>query len=164
MKIAFYRGDTSFFSKLITWWTGTVTLGDGRVVGPFTHAELIFSDGRWFSSSEGEGGTRFADLRLAKNDPRWLVVDLPLTAEQEREVYWRAQTINGLGYDVWGILKTGWRPAKECSDRWFCSEACAYCLQAAGLFPGTPAWRYTPVDLAAEIVAIFGKAEGGASA
>jgi len=161
MQIAFYRGDGGLFSRLIAWWTGTVKLDDGRVIGPFTHVELIFSSGRWFSSHEAEGGTRFCEkytAEQARRDPRWLVIDLPLSPAQEAQVLMRAYSIHDLGYDWWGIWKTAWRPSKQSHDRWFCSEACLYCLQAVGLFPGTPPWRATPVDLAALVIAVFGKA------
>lgn len=163
MQIAFYRGDRSLFSRVIIAWTGTIALDDGRLtVGPFVHVELIFSDGAWFSSDERDGGTRFksvpADWKV-ESDPNWLVVELPLTPEQELLVRRRAISINHLGYDFWGILKTGWRPAKESRDRWFCSEACLYCLHGAGLFTHTPPWRATPVDLAGFVVQAFGGAQ-----
>lgn len=158
MQIAFYRGDTSWFSRLIAWWTGTVALEDGQVVGPFVHCELIFSDGTWFSSDERHGGTRFEVFRCDPADPRWLFVDLPLSKDAEYIVRCRAIAINHLGYDYWGIWKTAWRPTKESPDRWFCSEACLHCLQGANIFHGTPPWRVTPVDLAALVLSVFGKA------
>lgn len=159
MQLAFYRGDGSTFGRVIQWWTGTITLDDGRVVGPYVHVELVFSDGTWFSSDEHDGGTRFKRVRLAANDTRWRFITLPLTPEQEAVVFARAKLIDKLGYDFWGIFKAWWRPAKESADRWFCSEACLYCLQGAGLFLGTPPWRATPVDLAALAVAVFGEAK-----
>jgi hypothetical protein len=131
VRIAFYKGKGRFFDKLIRLWTR----------GPYSHCELVFSDGQWFSASPREKVARFK--RIEPKPGHWDFVDLPMAAELEALIrQWCEGKAEGRKYDWLGIICTqimpfGWQD----KGRWFCSEVCLSALQWVGLFPGKkPHW------------------------
>lgn len=132
MKVAFFRAGTSFFSRLIQFWTR----------GSASHVELVFSDGMAFSSHEADGGTRFKQIDFSA--PGWELVDVPVSADDESRILAWCHNEEGCAYDWRGItfsflpVPIGWQH----SERWFCSEVCTAALQLAGYLSG-----YTPASL-----------------
>ena len=76
-----------------------------RTNGPAVHVELVFSDGISFSSSQWDGGVRFKQIDYI-DDPKWALVPLYLTPEQESRVRATAELLAAvkIGYDWKGIL------------------------------------------------------------
>jgi hypothetical protein len=114
MKIAFYvaaHGDK--WDKFIAWWTG----------GPYSHCELVFSDGMAYSSSPRDGGCRFKRIKWSPD--HWVFVDLPCDAHED-EIRAFCEKENGKPYDYVGVMglvihQLLWRYKKK----WYCSELCA---------------------------------------
>jgi hypothetical protein len=123
----------------VRWWTR----------GPYSHVELVFSNGLSASASARDGGVRFK--RIDFKPEHWDFVELKVDEEQGfDEEYARAffEEREGLGYDYFGLFGFIWRPGSGVSRRWFCSEAVA-----AALGYRDP-WRFCPNTLAAVIRAI----------
>lgn len=135
MRAAFYKatppGAKGFYNRLIRWWTRS----------PYSHVELIFSDGYAASSSYMDGGIRF----IAGNfDPaRWDFIDLPSELEPAARAWFTTNA--GRRYDLLGHLHFILGPVRDDRQGWFCSEAVA---EALGL---PESWRYDPAVLASTL-------------
>ena len=135
MKAAFYKstraGWSGLYNRLVRWWT----------CGPYSHVELIFSDGMAASSSFMDRGVRFKQIDF---DPaRWDVVELPASLEAAARVWFMRHA--GQPYDLLGNLHFVIAPVRNDHDAWFCSEAVA-----AALGMSEP-WRFDPNSLAAAL-------------
>lgn len=132
MRVAFRKRAPGFYSRAIKIWTG----------GPYSHCELVFPDGRCFSSDERDGGTRFKRIDLRGDE--WDIVDVPVNSfyidaldkfchdEDKCKYDWRGISFSFLPIPI------GWQHP----DKWFCSEIVAAALQIAGWLRG-----YTPASL-----------------
>ncbi len=116
IQVAFYKGRTRLFDRLVQWWTR----------GPYSHCEIVI-DGLCHSSSWLDGGVRVKSIDLASG--RWDLVDIEadLVVNEAAVRAWFAQHA-GQQYDLAGLLGfvLPWRT--EDRRRWFCSEACAEAL------------------------------------
>jgi len=137
---AFYKGTRpgiqGLYNRLVRWIDR----------GPYSHCELIFSDGLAASASWMDGGVRF---KVIDFDPEhWDFIDLPPDKEAAAREWFMGHL--GDGYDLLGNLRFlfGW--IRESADRWFCSEAFA-----ASLGMGDP-WRHGPVGLIVLLKYFFG--------
>jgi len=136
VALAFYKGRSRLFDRLVRWWTRS----------PYSHVELVLSvseDGmaECASSSFLDGGVRVRWMRL--DGSRWDVVELPgFDADAAR--VWFAEHL-GEGYDVLGLLGFVW-PVRHRRRRWFCSEAIVEALGAPD------SWRYSPALLASAVL------------
>lgn len=102
--------------------------------GPFSHCELLFSDGFSASASYMDHGVRFKEIEY---DPeRWVTIDLPQELENGARAWFISQI--GKDYDLMGNvhLIVGFFPQSE--DKKFCSEAL---MEALGF---EEAWRLGP--------------------
>lgn len=131
MKIAFYKGKTRLFNRLVSWY----------LRGNYSHCEAIINttaDGYSLcaSSSFMDGGVR---LKFIKLDPEhWDVVDVPGSSAAAYE--WTKER-DGDGYDLLGLLGFAWRRQSGDKTKWFCSESVAAML-------GLPEpWRFDPMTL-----------------
>lgn len=116
MKAAFYYacyGNT---------WDRVVSMGTN---GPFSHVELVFSNGQWFSSSPRDGGVRFK--RIIPFINHWVFVDV--SRFDEDEMYKRAQKYIGRKYDWVGVLPP---PGIFMPGRSFCSDVVTLVLRGGG--------------------------------
>ena len=140
MKLLFFR-ETGIFASLIRWWTKS----------PYAHVELEFSDGQRLEVVNG----RKVALTRSKRRPT-AVATLACTVDQEARAFHAAVTTLGADYDWRGIVFSQVLPLdKEDSDRWFCSEACAFCLQMAGLLATNDAAAvWSPGELAVRFDAV----------
>lgn len=130
MRVAFYKGRTRIFNRVVLWF----------LRGPYSHCELVL-DTRpngasvCASSSFMDGGVRIKHIDL--HPDRWDLVEVPdtptawdwLRAREEEK------------YDLLGLFGFVWRRQTGEQNKWFCSEACAAMLG----FPDP--WRFDPMTL-----------------
>lgn len=104
---------------------------------PYSHCELLFSDGIAASASWLDGGVRFKTIAI---DPaHWDVINLP--DELEDAAYDWFLDHEGDAYDLFGNVHFLFGPAPEDKDAWFCSEAVAAALGFV------ESWRFDPALL-----------------
>jgi hypothetical protein len=118
----------SYIARYGTWIDRAIAAHDG---GRFSHSELVFSNGDWFSSSWRDGGTRFK--RIDPDSGHWELVNVPATLEFEQTIRAWCEGELGVPYDMSGVLayKFFWR--KQDPNRWYCSEIVSASLRAARL-------------------------------
>lgn len=138
MKLAFYKGPhagfAGLFDRAVRWWTR----------GPYSHVELVLSDGVCWSSSARDGGVRSKVIDL---DPaKWDLVEVD---GNELAARWWFEIHRGKKYDYLGLFGFVWRTVRSPNSRWFCSEAVAASLGF------TQSWRFDPNTLAV----VFGRIE-----
>ena len=137
MRIAFQRNDKSITAKLICWWTKS----------PFSHCELVFSDGSMFSSDPSDNGTRYLqNMHLTYND--WEVLDIQTSSVQEKIIRDFCDSELHCRYDWWGIFCSQvirWQ--REDPTKWFCSEVCTAALQKIGFLTGNEPCTFSPAKL-----------------
>lgn len=128
-KAAFYRGRDGFLRGfLIRWWDR----------GPYSHCELVFSDGVWATAYSGHGVVLW---QRDGNPDEWDFVDLPEHLEANARAWFEEH--KGKSYDYVGLARFVFDFLKAARDKWFCSRACA---DALGVVDG---WRWGPNGLSA---------------
>lgn len=127
MKLALYKGTRpglpGVYNRLVRWWTAS----------PYSHCELVFSDGMCASSSWLDGGVRMK--RIDFDPANWDVIDIKGDEGRARE--WFANHDMD-GYDMLGLFGFVWRRGIQDKGKWFCSEAIA---EALGI---KDSWRIDP--------------------
>ena len=110
----------------------------GRLISlrssPYTHSEILFSDGVSFSSTmeDGANGARWRIIDYTKHPERWDSVAIPMTHKDEEVVRRDADIMDGkMKYDLWGLLSFGTPLAiiKPDPNKMWCSEICGYLIQ-----------------------------------
>jgi hypothetical protein len=134
-KVAFYKGKSRIFNKLVSWWTR----------GPYSHTELVIgevSEGSvcWSASYLDKGIRR----KVIKLDPdHWDLIEVEMTATELGQAQeWFHQHENA-AYDVLGLVGFIFRRVADDHRKFFCSEAIAASLKF------NDAWRFDPNTLAA---------------
>lgn len=117
-QAAFYKGTRPGFQGL---YSRGVRLVDG---GPYSHCELIFSDGLSASASFTDGGVRFKRIEYAPD--RWDIVTLPAHLEYQARRWFEWH--QGDRYDLQGNFKFLAWFLPEDLNAYFCSEAIAAAL------------------------------------
>jgi len=115
IKLAFYKGEGTVYSKLIRWWTR----------GKYSHVEIVVGSYQ-YSSIEGIGVRK----EWHKYDrSEWDYVDVyDLNIDDVLEFF---EMTKGHKYDKIGIL--GFIiPLKDRTNEWFCSEWCSNALKISG--------------------------------
>ncbi len=135
MQVAFYKGKSRLFNRLVSWW----------LRGPYSHCELILghTDGGLAicaSASFMDGGVRTKHIKLHAD--RWDVIEAG--GDRTRALDWLFMHEDA-GYDVPGILGFVWRRTPDSQRRWFCSEA------VAAMLGMRDAWRFDPCALHAAL-------------
>jgi hypothetical protein len=128
MRATFYKatrpGLAGLYNRIVRWW----------ISGPYSHVELIFSDGMAASASFMDGGVRFKQIDF---DPEhWDFVDLPAELEPAARAWFVAN--EGKPYDLLGNVGFVWRPIRGRTGAYFCDEAM---LAALGV---QDPWRFDP--------------------
>lgn len=114
--------------------------------GPYSHCELIFSDGMAASASWMDGGVRFKEIDF---DPgHWDFIPLPFEKEADARQWFVEH--EGEPYDLPGNLRFLCGLVPESEDGWFCSEAK---MAALGF---TDPWRHGPNGTSAILWDMFG--------
>lgn len=108
--------------------------------GPYSHCELVFSDGWWGSSYHPRGVVLRALIHVESD---WDFVDLPVEWESDARKWF--EQYKGKPYDYTGCLRFLLRTFRPSRDKWFCSRACA---DALGMVDG---WRAGPNGLYAAL-------------
>jgi hypothetical protein len=129
-RIAFYKGKGRLFDNLIRWWER----------GPYSHCELVFSDGATASSTV-KNGVRITRRVMHEND--WDFIELPAHLEIRARQWFTEH--EGKAYDYLGDIRFIFDFLSASRDKWFCSRACA---DALGI---KEAWRYGPNTLASAL-------------
>jgi len=125
---AFYRGTRPGLGGLYNW----AVRKRGR--GPYSHCELVFSDGMSGSASFMDGGVRLKKIKY--DSSRWDFIELPAELEDAARKYFEARL--GWKYDLMGNLHLTIGFVKHSVKKLFCSEA-----DAAALGIEDP-WRFEP--------------------
>jgi hypothetical protein len=130
-RLALYKGTRpglpGIYNRLVRWWTRS----------PYSHCELVFSDGIAASSSFADGGVRFKWIEFEPE--HWDFIALP--AEREEAAYAWFNAHRGQKYDLMGNLQFIIARIPSDGRKWFCSEAVA-----AALGISDP-WRFDPATL-----------------
>jgi hypothetical protein len=136
VKVAFRKGEDSFFASLIRWWTKS----------PYSHCELLFDDGRMFSAQCGQGTRFWTPGILSPNE--WDLLLVPMTLEEEIAIKSFCNAEIGCGYDWWGLIASQvLRLQREHPTKWFCSETCACAVQKIGRAMGSKPCTFSPGKL-----------------
>lgn len=134
-RAAFYRGTQPGISGAYNYVVRSWCLS------PYSHVELIFSDGMAGSASFADGGVRLK--RIEFSPERWDFIELPAHLEPAARAWFELH--KDAKYDLLGNLQFILAPFGQAERRWFCSEACAAALG----FPDP--WRYDPPTLASAL-------------
>ena len=135
MKIALYKGTRpgwyGLFNRAVRWW----------IKSPYSHIELVFSDGISGSSSGVDGGVRLKYINYDAS--RWDFIDV----KNGDEVYARKYIEDRIGwkYDYIGLFGFLFRPIVGERRKQFCSEI------VAGALKYRETWRFDPADVAATV-------------
>jgi len=135
VRLAFYKGPSSIFGKLIRLWT----------CGPYSHVEIMIDDTS-FSAIEGVG-TRYL-LYPVRNQADWVYVDIPMDNVAQSHVWNWCMTELGCDYDwkgFWLAQVLGLR--RQNPEKWFCSEFCSAALQIIGKLKGVKPYSVSPNKL-----------------
>jgi hypothetical protein len=122
MLVAFYKGRSRLFNRLVSWWTRS----------EYSHCEVVLGHAvggltLCGSASFMDGGVRVKAIHL---DPvKWDVLDVQGDLNAARQ--WFADN-NGRRYDARGIFGFVWSASRDSRGRLFCSEACAAALGLKG--------------------------------
>lgn len=135
MKIALYKGTLPGWRG---WISRLVRFADR---GPYSHCEVVFSDGMCASASWLDGGVRFKKIKF--NPDHWDFIDIGSGWLSETLVKDWFEQRKGSRYDLPGSLGVVCRPLRQRQNPWFCSEAVAASLGVS------EAWRISPNMLAA---------------
>ena len=131
MKVAFYKGRTRLFNRLVSWY----------LRGSYSHCELVLQtspDGVSLcaSSSFMDGGVRLKHIVL---DPaHWDLVEAG--GSPAKAWAWTVGREHD-GYDLLGLLGFMWRRQAGEQHKWFCSEA------VAAMLGYSEPWRFDPMNL-----------------
>lgn len=141
MKAAFYRGTRPGLQGI---YSRAVRAIDR---GPYSHCELVFSDGLSASASWVDGGVRFKAIDYSQHPEHWDFMALP----DELEDYARAwfEFNMGLPYDLAGNVRFVLPWVHDSETGWFCSEAFGAALR------WREPWRYGPNGAAALVLTMY---------
>jgi hypothetical protein len=112
---------------------------------PYSHVELVFSDGMSYSAIYNKG-LRFKRIDYAAKGPEFEMLEVPATPEQEARVRKFCKENEGRNYDVRGILSFI-TPIRHKSNEYFCSEIVAEALQRAGYLQNIKTRKVSPSAL-----------------
>lgn len=133
MKLAFYKGTRKglqgLYSRLTRWVDS----------GPYSHCELVFSDGLSASASFIDGGVRFKQIEYKPE--HWDIINIQ-GFDEDKAKQWFEQH-KGEKYDLMGNLRFIFFFIKPSLTKYFCSEAIA---EALGF---VESWRLGPNGLSA---------------
>lgn len=117
MKLASYKGTRSgyrgLFNRAVRFWFDS----------PYSHTEIVFSDGMW-GSSEGWLGVRLK--KIEPDEAKWDFK--PLYGFEEEVVRARFESKIGCKFDYLGLFGQVWMRGIHSVERLFCSEVCVYSL------------------------------------
>ncbi len=113
MHVAFYKGTRPGLQGI---YSRAVRFIDR---GPYSHCELIFSDGLAASASFIDKGVRFKNIEF--DDNHWDFIEIPWANESIARQWFLDH--EGQPYDLSGNLHFILGPVPESKDEWFCNES-----------------------------------------
>lgn len=122
IKIAFYTAEGKWVDKIIRFITRS----------KYSHCELLFEDGRMFSSDAWYGGVRWNNNYTVDN---WEVLEFDLPDYAYRSLISWCISKENSGYDYWGVARFVLPFIPQDPTKWFCSELCAAGLKFVGVIP-----------------------------
>ena len=142
MKVIFWKDPSTFFSKLICWWTKQ----------RYFHTELLFSDGQIFSASPNIKRTKFFTYNPLSSQPRD-IFELNVSEEEEAVIRKFCEGELGCRYDFVGIVFSMVFPFQfQHPHWWFCSEVSLAALQKIGMFPGVKPHTVDPGEFFTKVI------------
>jgi hypothetical protein len=134
MQVAFYKGTHKGI-------TGIYSIGVRLVTNsPYSHCELILSDGRSASASFLDKGVRYKQIEYTNKD-NWDFLTIPDWYEPAAINWFNAHA--GQSYDLLGNLHFLIGFIRDDDDDWFCSEALAASLGITNPDKYDPGTLYT---------------------
>lgn len=136
MKLAFHKG-TGILSRAIEYGTHS----------PYSHVELIFSDGMSFSArAELSPAVNIIPFNAGSNPNEWDFIDLPARLNEPKIRAW-AELQKGKGYD-WGADFSFPLPfIKSDESKLMCASSCTMAIQQDGVFKGFVPCEVSPGQL-----------------
>lgn len=143
IRIYFYKGEATFFDRLIRWWTHS----------PYSHcAVVITEDGGvdvLFEAMNDIGvRSRVVVPEIDLRPSQWDHLDIPASPASGVEVDDWCVSELGCGYDWSGLF---WsqvlRIPREHPRKWFCSEFAAAALKRLGMLAGKEPCTFSPGSL-----------------
>lgn len=128
MRVAFHKGGNLIGDKLIKWWDD----------GPYSHCEVVFSDGLWASASFMDG-QKVRGKFIQPSAGNWDFIDLPDRYEQRARAFFALT--EGMDYDLLGMARFVIAPLHGFGNKYWCSEWVANALDLR------EPWRYGPNGL-----------------
>ncbi len=122
MRIAFWKGTDPGFGgildRAIRWWTD----------GPYSHNEVIFSDGWTGTSSWADKGVKLLKRPEGYYDnlDNWTIIEIDADEAEVRAWFYEH---DGAPYDLLGVFGFVWRPIRGMGGAFFCSEAFAAAMK-----------------------------------
>jgi len=145
MKIAFYKKLGAIEDFLIRWHTREKKWWIFSLA-KYSHCELVFSNGEFFSSSGRDGGVRFKKIK--SDEKKWDFFEIKISAENEKKVREFCEAQIGKKYDWRAIIFSQlFELNRENSKKWFCSEICAAALQRVGFLKNEKPHLLSPNEL-----------------
>lgn len=115
MKIAFYKAEFGTkYDRAIGFFTRS----------PYSHCEIVMSDGKCWSSSRRDGGVRSKYIDLTE---KWDTFDLVGEFDEIAINYWFSLRTEDK-YDYLGAVSSFFRIDLTSENKKFCSEVCAMVL------------------------------------
>lgn len=148
MKVA------SYYARYGRWYEKIIAI---YTLGPFSHSEIVFSDGQWFSSSPRDGGVRYK--KINPKPDHWEFIEIPITEQQEERMRRWCDRQVGLPYDWYGVFRFAfpWLSRSQHRRKWFCSEISIASLQRAQILRNVKPYRMCPNKLYRLLYPIFGE-------
>lgn len=116
MKLAFYQARGTWVDRVIRW----------RTNGPYSHVELVFSDGVSFSAKPREG-VRFTSLiQWIAGD--WFFVEIPAAYNEPLVRRWAERQL-GKRYGYWELARFLFPFLPVLAGEKFCSQVCLNALK-----------------------------------
>lgn len=135
VRVAFYKAKGKWVDTVIRLITRS----------KYSHCELLFEDGRMFSSDAWNGGVRW---NTNYNVDNWDILEFSVDTYRYKSLISWCVTKESLGYDYWGVVRFLIPFFPQDPTRWFCSELCAAGLKFIGIVPlETKGSKLSPGDL-----------------
>lgn len=139
MKIALYQGK-SIISKLIKW----------KTRGVYSHASIIFSDGKVLEAWQGSNSVRYinniSDGHSEGTPVDIFKIDCDVDEESARKY---ADSLIGKKYGFWTIVQFLIGTSGDDKNKWICSELALDVVRkgGVGLLARVDAYKVSPVCL-----------------
>lgn len=126
LRLAFYK------AKYGTWHDKLISI---LTCGPYSHVEIIFTDGMWYSSSPRDGGVRYKEIKPMLDHWDFINIkyDSKLYQMLENKIREWCNSQLGRKYDWTGALMYRWLNTNRKTDKWFCSNLCTTALQQSNI-------------------------------